>query len=86
MNNKIYVIVPFADVVQQMINDSSETEFSTLRHSIEGVDSVVLKWEGSTPASLSSYDQYTHDEILDEMATSTWTDIEQSSSSSSSGA
>jgi len=83
MNDKTYVIVPFGDVTQQMIDDSQETSTSTLRHSIEGVDSVVLKWQGATPASLSSYTTYTHAEILTEMATSTWTDIEQSSSSSS---
>jgi len=68
-----------------MIDDSHESSFATLRHSIDGVDSVVLKWDGATPASLSSYSTYTHAQILAEMATSTWTDVEQSSSSSSGG-
>ena len=82
MNDCIYVIVPFSEVTQQMINDCHQSSFDTLRHSISGVDRVILKWCGDTPSSLSGYVQYTHSQILAEINGPDWTDIESSSSSS----
>lgn len=82
MNNNTYVIVPNDELTQQMIDDCKETSIDTLRHSMQGVDRVILKWEGSTPSSLTGYDQYNHSEILVEVAKSEW--IEEASSSSSS--
>jgi hypothetical protein len=81
--NTIYIIVPFADVTQQMIDDCCEDSFDTLRHSLQGTDRIVLKWIGDTPASVVGYTQYSHSEILTEMAGPDW-DIEAQSSSSSS--
>jgi hypothetical protein len=59
-----YVIVPFADVTAQMISDCMETSTETLVHSTSGVDRVFLKYEGSTPSSLTGIDTYTHSQIL----------------------
>ena len=69
-----YVIVDNADVVQQMIDDCLEDSTSTLRHSIAGVDRVVLKYNGAQPASLSGYTEYDHAAILTEMAGTDWTE------------
>jgi len=85
MNNLTYIIVPFLEVTQQMIEDSKEDSFSTLRHNFLSPDCVVLKWEGDTPSSLVGYTQYDHSEIL--MSTAGWNpdrpDNNESSSSSS---
>ena len=79
--NTIYVIVPFVEVTQQMIDDTCETSFDTLRHTALGEDKIVLKWMGDTPASLVGYTQYSYSEILEEMGKPEWTGIESSSSS-----
>lgn len=84
MNNNTYVIVPFNEVTQQMINDCKETSIDTLRHSMQGIDRIILKWEGDTPASLIGYDQYNHTDILVEVAKTEWNEEASSSSSSSS--
>ena len=78
----IYVIAPFVDVTQQMIDDCCETSFDTLRHSTQGVDRVILKWVGDTPASMVGYVQYSYAEILVEIAKPEWSEVDSSSSSS----
>lgn len=68
-----YVIVPFVEVTQQMIDNSCETSMDTLRHTISGEDRVILKWVGDiAPSSLSGYVQYTYEEILIELAKPEW--------------
>ena len=79
--NTIYVIVPFVEVTQEMIDACAETSFDTLRHSVQGVDRVVLKWIGAMPAVMSGYTQYSYNEILIEMAKDEWNYTESSSSS-----
>ena len=50
----LYIIVPYEEVTQAMINVSAETSFDTLRRSCGGEDRVVLKWlEYKTQADLS---------------------------------
>jgi hypothetical protein len=81
--NTTYVIVPFGDVTQAMIDVAAETSFATLRHTVSGDDKVILKWTGSTPSELSAYTQYTHSEILTELEAPEWNYYDSSSSSSS---
>ena len=76
-----YVIVPFVDVTQEMIDACAETSFDTLRHTTEGTDRVILKWTGSTPPVMVGYTQYNHEEILAELEDPDWWDTESSSSS-----
>ena len=73
---RTYIIVPFADVTEEIIELVVESNINSLRHSVQGEDRVVLKYEGETPSLLASYTAYTHEEILVEMATADWTSNE----------
>ena len=73
---RTYIIVPFADVTEEIIELVVESNINSLRHSVKGEDRVVLKYEGETPSLLASYTAYTHEEILVEMATTDWTSNE----------
>ena len=72
-----YIIINMTEVGLVDFNEVLETSQSTLRLSLDGIQ-TVLKWNGSEPSfvsSLSSYDgPYTHSEILIIMATPAWTD------------
>ena len=72
-----YIIINMTEVGLVDFNEVLETSQSTLRLSLDGIQ-TVLKWNGSEPSfvsSLSSYDgPYTHSEILTIMATPAWTD------------
>ena len=70
---RTYIIVPFIEVTDEIMDLVVESNINSLRHSIKGIDRVVLKYEGETPALLASYTAYTHEEILVEMATTDWT-------------
>ncbi len=74
---RTYIIVPFADVTEEIIELVVESNINSLRHSIKGIDRVVLKYEGETPVELEDYAPYTHEEILVEMATTDWTSNEE---------
>jgi len=73
---RTYIIIPFEDVTEEIIELVIQSNINSLRHSVKGDDKVVLKYEGETPALLASYTAYTHEEILAEMATDTWTSNE----------
>ena len=66
-----YVIVPENQLTMKMIEDCLETDFNTLRWNV-GHTKTVLKYEGAKPASISAYTDYTHAEILVEMAKEEW--------------
>jgi hypothetical protein len=85
-HDKTYVIVPFSEVTQAMIDACLQTSFDTLRHSIEGEDRVVLKWESEhgAPEGMEGYDTYTHAQIKVIMATEDWSSDEEGDMSSSS--
>ncbi len=63
-NNKKYMIIPFADVTDEMVVNAIETSMDTLRHSNKGVDRVTLKFDGDTPEVFDGITTYTHPEIL----------------------
>jgi hypothetical protein len=68
------MIIPYADVTDEMIENAQETSIETLRHSIKGTDRVILKYEGSKPRCFYGIDTYSHSEILLELQKEEWTD------------
>jgi len=44
-----------------------------LRHSVQGADRVVLKYEGERPSVFDGIDTHTHSEILTIMSGPDWT-------------
>ena len=64
-----YVIANFADVTQGMIDDCVQESFDTLRHSVQGTDRVILKYNGADPAWVASLSltKYDHAGILAEI-------------------
>ncbi len=74
---RTYIIVPYADVTEEIIELVVESNVNSLRHSVKGKDRVVLKYEGATPVELEDYAPFTHEEILEVMATSDWTSNEE---------
>jgi hypothetical protein len=79
MSGCTYAIVPFSDMTQDMIDVCFETSFATLRHTTEGDDLVVLKWDGPMPSELDGYTCYNHTQILVEMQKPEWNEVESSS-------
>jgi len=39
-----YIIVPFASVTKEMVENAAETSMDTLRHTVSGEDKVILKY------------------------------------------
>lgn len=68
---KTYVIVPTGELTQQMIDDCIETSSDTLRRNDINTK-CILKYEGSKPASITSYSDYTYEQILTELENSEW--------------
>ena len=62
--NRKYMIIPFADITDEMIKNANESSLNTLRHSNKGVDRVTLKFDGDTPGVFNGITTYTHEEIL----------------------
>ena len=73
-----YITVPYSEVTPAMVEACSETSLATLRHSVGGVDRVVLKCADVVPSSLSGYPLFTHAQILAEMSKSDWKEPDQS--------
>ena len=76
-NNKTYAIVPIAELNNVNYSEVEQNSADTVRKNLAETEFVV-KWEGSTPASIAAITptptEYTHAEILVEMAKVTWTD------------
>lgn len=69
---RTYVIINSSDVSSVDFSKVVETSADTLRYSVDGTKTFV-KFEGDTPAFLDGLTQYTHSEILAELATPEWT-------------
>ena len=67
------MIVPFSNVTEDMMDTAMESSFDTLRHSVQGADRVVLKYEGERPSVFDGIDTHTHSEILTIMSGPDWT-------------
>ncbi len=76
-NNKTYAIVDIAELNNVNYSEVEQNSADTVRKNLAETQFVV-KWEGETPTSIAaitpSPTQYTHVEILVEMAKDTWTD------------
>jgi hypothetical protein len=70
---KKYVILDTAEISSVDFNQVLETSIDSLRYSVDG-SKFLLKYEGDTPSFLEGKTQYTHSEILAELATDEWTD------------
>ena len=72
-NNRHYMTLPFPTVTSGMMDAAMESSFDTLRHSVQGADRVVLKYEGERPSVFDGIDTHTHSEILTIMSGPDWT-------------
>jgi hypothetical protein len=66
-----YVIVPTADVTNDMLDAAVQERVGDLRKSLNGED-AVLKFHGDTPACFADEPIYTHSEILTVLAGEAW--------------
>jgi len=66
------MIIPFADVTDEMMNNAMEYSINYLRHSVTGSDRVILKYEGAKPSCFRGMTTYTHSQILTELQGSDW--------------
>ena len=62
-SDRTYIIINTADLTDTIIAKCLQTSSGTTRKSVAGVERSILSWNGSTPPELSSYTQYTHDQI-----------------------
>jgi hypothetical protein len=76
MNERKYVIFDMSEVGEINFSEVMETSQETLRLSVDGTKSFV-KYEGTQPASVAALttktQEYSHEEILEILATSEWT-------------
>ena len=70
---RTFVILDASEVGNVDFNKVMQTSADTLRYSLDGTKTFV-KFEGDTPSFLEGKTQYTHSEILAELATPEWTD------------
>ena len=73
MNNRTYVILDASEVGNVDFDQVIQTSADKLRYSLDG-SKFVVKFEGDAPSFLEGKTQYTHSEILAELATPEWTD------------
>tara|TARA_R100001530_G_scaffold85129_2_gene59320 strand:- start:1435 stop:1674 length:240 start_codon:yes stop_codon:yes gene_type:complete len=75
--NRKWVIVNYSNVTDEMIDNCNERNRNVLRHTIQGIDKVILKWDGNTPSCFEGMTTYSHSEILEELASPDWSEDEE---------
>jgi len=75
--NRKWVIVNYSNVTDDMIDNCNERNRDALRHTVQGIDKVILKWDGDTPSCFDGMTIYSHSEILEELASSDWSEDEE---------
>ena len=75
--NRQYLIFPVTELDKINFDEIMETSIDTVRRSLDGTKTFV-KWNEDMPPSVQSITigvegPYTHDEILDILATEEWT-------------
>jgi len=70
---RTYVIVDSAEASSFDFSNLVDTDESYSRKSLDG-SKILARFEGDTPSFLEGKTQYTHSEILAELATPEWTD------------
>ena len=78
-NNKTYAIVDIAELNNINYSEVDQTSADTVRTNV-AEDKFILKWDGSTPASVAAIDpapeEFTHVEILIEIEKPDWSPSE----------
>jgi hypothetical protein len=77
-----YMIMPVADVTQEIIgivNDNSEQDLSKARKSVDGT-LCVLEIYAPIPSQLRTYNVFSHERILEVMQTPEWQQAEEQQS------
>ena len=70
---RTYVIVDSAEASSFDFSKLVDIDESYSRKSLDG-SKILARFEGDTPSFLEGKTQYTHSEILTELATPEWTD------------
>jgi len=73
---RTYVIVDSAEASSFDFSQLVDIDESSSRKSLDG-SKILARFEGDTPSFLEGKTQYTHSEILVELATPEWTDPDQ---------
>ena len=73
--NKTYVIIDSSEVTSVDFDQVAETSADILRYSLDGTKTFV-KYEDGQPSFLWGKTEYTHEEILEVLATDEWTSDE----------
>ena len=74
-DNRKWIIINVSDITDEMMANAYETSRDTLRTTLDG-SKTILKWDGDTPSCFEGITTYSHSEILDELAKSTWNEDE----------
>jgi hypothetical protein len=76
--NRKYLIIPTSILDDINFNEVQETSVDTVRKSVDQTKTFV-KWEGENPTFISQLTNtegpYTHEEILNILATEEWTQV-----------
>lgn len=70
-NNRKYVIITASEVSSVDFSKVSETSASTLKYNNDNSKTFV-KYEGDQPSFLNGKTEYTHSEMLIELAKDSW--------------
>lgn len=72
---RTYVIIDASEVSSVDFNQVLQADADKLRYSLDGTKTFV-KYEGGQPSFLWGKTEYTHEEILEVLATDEWTSDE----------
>ena len=75
-SNRKWIIINVSDITDEMLENSIQTSMDTLRKTVNGTK-TILKWDGDTPSCFDGLTTYNHSEILEELAKSDWTSLEE---------
>ena len=71
-SDRKFIIINYENITDEMINNSNEISRDVLRHSVSGVDRVILKWDGDTPEVFDGMTTYSYSEILEILKGNDW--------------
>ena len=75
LDHRHYVIIPYSEIVNINFDDIIETSIDTVRKSVDGTKTFV-KYTYDMPESVQAIEdksqEYSHDEILEVLATEAW--------------
>jgi len=77
-NNEVYLVVPYNELTNGMLDACTQTSYATLRHTVTGQDLVILSYITARPDvfyeddNCGYYDEYTRLEMLTLLNTEPW--------------